>query len=167
MKSRCLPALLQTLSRLFHLIHFVKYWQFFLELNPKRLHQSSGTEIESRLVFTSSKEREIGQFHVVVVQWRERSVQKKCDARAKLLCYQSKPTAFLPLSLMSTSSLLSSIFAQYRVNVTLFCRSVKRETSKTTQAETGNIEQLSLLELWQPKARFVYPWISLLFFYKW
>ena len=47
-------ALLQTLSRLFYLIHVVKYWQFFLELNSNRLHQSSGTEkIESRLVFTS------------------------------------------------------------------------------------------------------------------
>ena len=65
---------------------------------------------------------------------------------------------------MSTSSLLSSLFAQCRVNVTLFYSSVKRETSKTTQVETWIIEQLSLLELSQPKARFVYPWISLLFF---
>ena len=30
-------ALLQTLSRLFHLVQFVKCWQFFLELNSKRL----------------------------------------------------------------------------------------------------------------------------------
>ena len=167
MKSRCLPALLPTLSRLFHLIHFVKYWQFFLELNSKRLHQSSGTEIESRLVFTSSKKT-----WNWAVSRRSRAVTgkkctKNCDVRAKLLCYQSKLIAFLPSSLMSTS-LLSSLFAQYRVNVTLFYRSVKRETSKTTQVETGNIEQLSLLELWQPKARFVYPWISLLFFFdKW
>ena len=65
---------------------------------------------------------------------------------------------------MSTSSLLSSLFAQCRVNVTLFYSSVKRETSKTTQVETWIIEQLSLLELSQLKARFVYPWISLLLF---
>ena len=35
-------ALLQTWSRLFHLVQFVKFWQFFLELNLKRLHRSSG-----------------------------------------------------------------------------------------------------------------------------
>ena len=30
-------ALLQTLSRLIHLVQFVKCWKFFLELNSKRL----------------------------------------------------------------------------------------------------------------------------------
>ena len=60
---------------------------------------------------------------------------------------------------------LSSLSAQCRVNVTLFYRSVRKETSKTTQVETWIIEQLSLLELWQPKALFVYPWISLLLFF--
>ena len=62
-------SLLQTLSRLFHLVHFVKCWQMFLELNSKILHQSSGKEKESRcLVFTSSEKRKIRHFHVVVVQ---------------------------------------------------------------------------------------------------
>ena len=37
-------ALLQTLSRLFHLVYFVKCWQMFLELNSKGLYQSSGNE---------------------------------------------------------------------------------------------------------------------------
>ena len=38
-------ALLQTLSRLFHLVYFVKCWQMFLqELNSKGLYQSSGKE---------------------------------------------------------------------------------------------------------------------------
>ena len=32
-------ALLQTLSRLFHRAKFVKFWQFFLELNSKRLYR--------------------------------------------------------------------------------------------------------------------------------
>ena len=55
-------ALLQ-LSRLLHLVHFVKCWQFFLELNSKRLSQCLGKEIESRCpVFPSSKKREIGSF---------------------------------------------------------------------------------------------------------
>ena len=89
-------ALLQTVSRLFQLVQFVKCWQIFLELNSKRLHQSSGKENESRcLAFTSSTKREIRHFHVVVVQRRLRKVQKivmhrqSCFANLNLLlfCY--------------------------------------------------------------------------------
>ena len=70
-------ALHKTLSRLFHLVPFIKCWQFSLELNSKRLSLSSGKEIESRcLVFSASEKREIRQFHVVVVHWRQRNVQK-------------------------------------------------------------------------------------------
>ena len=39
-------ALLQTLSRLFHLVYFVKCWQMLLKLNSKGLYQSSGKERE-------------------------------------------------------------------------------------------------------------------------
>ena len=61
-------TLLQTLSRLFRLVQFVKCWHIFLVLNVKRLYQSSGKEKESRcLVFTSSTKPEIRHFHVVVV----------------------------------------------------------------------------------------------------
>ena len=71
-------ALLQTLSRLFHLVQFVKCWQMFVEFNFKRRYQSSGKEKWSRcLVFTSSTKREIRHFHFVVVQRRQRRVQKK------------------------------------------------------------------------------------------
>ena len=67
----------QSLSGMFHLVHFVKWWQIFLQLNSKGLYQSSGKEKESRcLVFTFSTKREIRQFHVVVVQRRRRNVQK-------------------------------------------------------------------------------------------
>ena len=63
----------QSLSGMVHLVHFVKWWQIFLELNSKRLYQSSGKENESRcLVFTSSTKRKIRLFHVVVVQRRQR-----------------------------------------------------------------------------------------------
>ena len=49
----------------------------FLELNSKGLYQSSGKEKESCcLLFPSSTKREIGHFHVVVVQRRQRNVQK-------------------------------------------------------------------------------------------
>ena len=101
-------ALLQILSRLFQLFQFVKCLQLLLELNSKRLYQSSGREKESRcLVFKSFTKREIRHFHVVVVQWQR---AKKCtwkrDARAKLLFCSSKPIAFLLFSLKSSSSLL-------------------------------------------------------------
>ena len=33
---------------MFHLVEFVKYWEFFLELNSKRLHQSSRKETGTR-----------------------------------------------------------------------------------------------------------------------
>ena len=64
-------ALLQTLSRLFHLFQFTKCWQFSLEMNSKELYQSSGKENQSRcLVFTFSIKRENRHFHIVVKQWR-------------------------------------------------------------------------------------------------
>ena len=66
-------ALLQTLSRLIHLVQFVKCWKFFLELNSKRLFQSSES---CGLEFTSSTKREIMHFHVLDVQWRQRNVGK-------------------------------------------------------------------------------------------
>ena len=59
--------LIQILSRLFHLVYFVKCWQMFLELNSKRLCESSGKEKESCcLGFMSSTKREFRHFHLVV-----------------------------------------------------------------------------------------------------
>ena len=86
-------ALLQTLSRLFQLVQFVKCWQIFLELNSKRLHPSSGKDNRC-LVLTSPTKREIRHFHVVVVQRRQRNVQKSvlhvpscCFAKINLLLF--------------------------------------------------------------------------------
>ena len=100
-------ALLQTLSRLFYLVQFVKRWQFFLELNSKRLYRSSEKEESRCLVYTSSSKSTIRHFHVVVVQWRQRNVQKSvihvqscCFANRNLLL------SFMPFSLTSPSSLL-------------------------------------------------------------
>ena len=67
-----------------------------MELYSKGLYQSSGKEKENCcFVFPSATKREIRHFHVVVVQRRQRNVQKKRDARAKLLFCQSKPIGFL------------------------------------------------------------------------
>ena len=68
-------TLSQTLSRLFYLVNFVKFWQMFLDLNSKGLYQSSGEENESScLVFPVIRQNR--HFHVVVVQRRQRNVQK-------------------------------------------------------------------------------------------
>ena len=49
----------------------------FFGVDSKGLYQSSGKEKESFcLVFPSSTKREIGHLHVVVVQRRQRNVQK-------------------------------------------------------------------------------------------
>ena len=49
----------------------------FLETDSKGLYQSSAKEKESCcIVFPSSTSREIRLFHVLVVQWRQRNVQK-------------------------------------------------------------------------------------------
>ena len=66
-----------------------------LELNSKGLYQSSGKEKESCcLRFPSLTKPEIRHFHVVVMQWRQRNVQKMRDARAKFLFCYYKPIAF-------------------------------------------------------------------------
>ena len=53
-------ALLQSLSRLFHRVKFVKCWQIFLELISQGPCRSLGKEKESHcLLFTSSTKREI------------------------------------------------------------------------------------------------------------
>ena len=47
-----------------------------------------------RRLFTSSMKRKIRHFHVVVVQSRQRNVQKKRDARAKLLFWLTNQLLF-------------------------------------------------------------------------
>ena len=95
------------------------FGRFFWSGIYKRLYRSSGKEKESRcIMFTSSTNRKIKHFHVVVVQRRQRNVQKKRDARVKLLFCQSKPIAFLPFSLQSPSSLLKLPIVAVQRNVT-------------------------------------------------
>ena len=71
-------ALLQILSRVYHLVQFVKLANF-LELNSKGVYESLGKEKEGRsgrLVRRPPQKREIWQFHVAVVQRRQSNVQK-------------------------------------------------------------------------------------------
>ena len=101
-------ALIQTLSQIFHLVQclqFVKCWRIFLELNSKGLYQSSVKEKESRcLVFTSSTRRAIRQFHIVVVQRRQKNVQK-CVMHVQSCCFANVNILFFVPFLLSSSAL--------------------------------------------------------------
>ena len=65
----------------------------FGNLNSKRLYQTSGKDKESRwLVFTSWTKREIKHFHVVVVQRRQRNVQKSGVIHLQSCCFSNLKT---------------------------------------------------------------------------
>ena len=102
-----------------------------LELNPKGLHQSSGKEKESCcLLFPSSTKREIRHFHVVVVQRRQRNVQKS------VMHVQS--CCFPCLNLF--------LFCRFRC-----CRRPRCVNSLTTTMATSM--RTKHLEVWRIKAR--------------
>ena len=65
----------------------------FGNLNSKRLYQTSGKDKESRwLVFTSWTKRENRHFHVVVVQRRQRNVQKSGVIHLQSCCFSNLKT---------------------------------------------------------------------------
>ena len=95
------------IALILHLIQFVNSWQFFLELNSKT--QWSKQKKKKKVAALCSrppqtKKREIRNFHFVVMQWRQRNVQKR--GRVVVGFAKLKPFAFLPFSLMSPSSFL-------------------------------------------------------------
>ena len=81
--------------------------KIFLDfMNSKRQLQSSGKEKESCVLFPSSTKREIRQFNVVVVQRRQRNVQKRSVMHVQSCCFAClNQLFFLPFSLSSPSSL--------------------------------------------------------------
>ena len=83
----------------------VKCWQILLELNSKGLHQSSGREKQKCcLLFRPRQKVKFGVSRCSCATTAQKCT-KECDARAKLLFCLSKPIAFLPFSLPSSSSL--------------------------------------------------------------
>ena len=65
----------------------------FWNLSSKRLYQTSGKDKESRwLVFTSWTKRETRHFHVVVVQRRQRNVQKSGVIHLQSCCFSNLKT---------------------------------------------------------------------------
>ena len=97
-------ALLQTFSRLFHLVYFVKYLQMLLELNSTGLYQSSGKEKEiCCLVFPSSTKREFNHF-----ECGRATTTKKCTKsmmHVQSCCFANLNPFSLPFSLPWQSSL--------------------------------------------------------------
>ena len=81
----------ETLSRIFHLVQFVKCWQFFLELKrlPSKLRNRKSSSCVHVLHETWNK---AFSRHTRAVTAKKCS--KKREARAELFC-QSKPTVFL------------------------------------------------------------------------
>ena len=67
-----------TTSNVIMLIPTRSVRQIFLELNSKRLYQSSRRVNKSRclIVFTSSTKREVRHFYILVMQWWQRNAQK-------------------------------------------------------------------------------------------
>ena len=70
-------AFFESLSRLLQLVYFVKCKRTLFEPNSSEPYSSSeGERNFSRCLFTSSIKREIRYFPIVVVQWRQKNVQK-------------------------------------------------------------------------------------------
>ena len=90
---------------------------------------------------TFSTKREIRHFHVVVVQRRQRNVQKSVmHVQSYCFANRSKPIAFFPFSLPSPSSLLK--LPNESMEYTL-CRSIVWSCHCINQ-RTGDTEQLDL-----------------------
>ena len=124
--KKWIPNASKTLSCLFHLVQFVRCWWIFLEFNSKGLYQSAEKEKGSCcLVFTLSTKSEIRQFHVVVVQRRQRNVPKSvmcmqscCFANLSLLFFCP---LVLPLSLSLLKLPIFSKIALQREHVFTVC----------------------------------------------
>ena len=72
--------------RLFQVAHFVKCKRTLLELKSKEQYSSSKREKDiRRRLFTFLMKREIEQVHVVIVQWRQKSLPKSV-LRLQICC---------------------------------------------------------------------------------
>ena len=88
---------------LFWTAQFVKYRRIFLELNSQGLYPCSNSEGENcRSMSTSSINRRIESFHVVVVQW----TSKKCTKKLESSCFAHKTNCYWRCCCSSSLSLL-------------------------------------------------------------
>ena len=122
-------AVSKFIALIFH-VQVVKWWWIFLELNSKGLYFKF--EKENRcLVFTSSIKREFRPFHVVVVQWWQRNVQKSVMHVESFLllilrwCYLKR----FATTIFSATQRCNIVATLFRVVRTLFqhCNAVLRK----------------------------------------
>ena len=81
-------ALLQTLDRLFHLVQFVKCWQFLLKLNSNRIQRK---KINSLLCVHDLHKTRYGAFSNCSRSVTVKKCTKRCDAYAETLFANLKP----------------------------------------------------------------------------
>ena len=109
-------AQVQTSSRLFHLVQFVKLGEFVWSWILKSCIKVQEKQKRGRfLVFTSCTKREIiilKQFHVVVVKRRQGNVRKKRDASAKMLFCLLNLWFFKTFSLPSRRWILGPVYKE-------------------------------------------------------
>ena len=135
-----------------HLVQFLTCWQIFLELNSKRVNRSPGKEKESFcLVFTYSTKREISHLYLVLVQWRQRNVQKKQEARTELLsfayliyCFFDVLVAIVSLSLIKPRANGRNIVGCYMLRLLLgvvasVCTSLQYGRNNTQHCWRNNV----------------------------
>ena len=128
---------------------------FFLELNSKRLCLSSGKDKESRcLQFTSSSKRIIMHFLVVVVPWRQRTVQKSA-MHVQICCFANlNQFLFLPFSFFVVAHTRNWRFDnlcrghhRYRLNTTQHHSFASRVfTAEITAWLTDDLEAVNMEE---------------------
>ena len=101
-------AFFQSFSRLFLPTYFVKCRRILLNLNSNGPCPSSEREVKFLCcLFTFSIKREIRHFHVIVMQWRQRNIQKS-TMQLNLL----NLLVFLTFSLRSHRWILKSLICE-------------------------------------------------------
>ena len=149
-------AFLQTLSRLFRFAENVKCRQIFQELISWGPHSNSKGEGKiRRRFFTSPTKRAIRNFHVVVVQWQQRNVQKsssRCRRRRRWLSSLIRNTQMKNLADFYVRNKLI-MFSSYRArNVTVKCKVFKtrdQREAKSTSSFWSWVKQTRLSIVWQ------------------
>ena len=130
-------------------------WQTFLVLNTEGLYRSSREEKRDHcLVFTSSTKREIKDFYIVVVQWRQRNLHKSvmqscCFANRELklerrrrsfkTCVRAAPNFIARIPSRSIRQMLANFSGvEFQRTVSKFSKRKRRSSRVHVLHKTGN-----------------------------
>ena len=137
-------ASFQSSSRLLPVSNFVRCRRTLRKLNSWEPYHNSERERKfRRRLCTSSVQPEIRHFHVVVVQWRQRNVQKKRDAREKWLFWLLNPLFLWRSRCGHRRRILRSLIGILR-------RRRQREglTHNTFYKQNNNSSRREVIEFW-------------------